>query len=183
MKTISQRPINLVEQQIVERHQRPVIVRSALGGVAERPDRRGQNLSQVMEASNIRIAKDLVDIVVNEAVPQRIQVRHDCDERQHPIIRHGAAEVFGALICSVHGFWGAGRRINSRGFTASQHVFGNPCGTAIVYNRRGLTSAPALFAMRKTAMAASQPCCKRVTDSSPSIASGLLLSLSLHSLF
>ena len=76
------RPEKLIAEQISQRHYRAVIIGGAAEIAHERPHRGGEDLPQVMEVAKVGIRQDLVKVVIDKAVAQRVEIRENRNGNQ-----------------------------------------------------------------------------------------------------
>ena len=79
MESPGSRPEKLVAKQISQRHHGTVVVGGPAEITHERPYRRSEDLPQVMEIPQVRIAQDLVRVVVDKAIAQGVEIRENCE--------------------------------------------------------------------------------------------------------
>src|SRR5206468_40370 len=81
VEPVRQRAEELVAEQKAHGHQRPVIIRDSIGAL-EGPDVGGKDFLQVPEVLEVGVEFDLVVVIEDESVDERIDVRQGTAQNQ-----------------------------------------------------------------------------------------------------
>src|ERR1700722_1945994 len=81
MKTKGDRSEKVVTDDVGEAHQRAVIVGDALRAL-KAPNRAAENSAEIAKAMHVGVFEQLRTIVVNERVPERVEIRHPGEHQQ-----------------------------------------------------------------------------------------------------
>src|SRR5579862_9171795 len=81
MKAERNRSEEVVADQVGKAHQGAVVVGDALRAL-EGPNRAAEDLAEVPKAMHVRVVDELRNVVVDEGVAERVEIRHPSEQQQ-----------------------------------------------------------------------------------------------------